>query len=229
MSEQNRDPNEKNAEGGLFSDEYEAPKKENPYLKKNREKAKAEKAPKPPREESLREEPRREKPTKSDAPSAEAQAEITADHAADDGRGYTHKRTFSDWIFEHIKLIASIATVLVVLSLVLITDVVGMVEDLIVQSQQADREEISLNYVKGLTEKSAPITWSDLEKFRRDESKANDTLTWMLSVKGTAYEVWISGVSTSRAPTYVYLYDMKTGDRMVLGVDNFDEFIAAHP
>ena len=31
--------NEQN--GGLFSDEYEAPKRENPYLKKNREKAKA--------------------------------------------------------------------------------------------------------------------------------------------------------------------------------------------
>ena len=30
-------------EGGLFSEEYEAPKRENPYLKKNREKAKAEK------------------------------------------------------------------------------------------------------------------------------------------------------------------------------------------
>ena len=37
--------NEQN--GGLFSDEYETPKRENPYLKKNREKAKAEKAPKP--------------------------------------------------------------------------------------------------------------------------------------------------------------------------------------
>ena len=36
--------NEQN--GGLFSDEYEAPKRENPYLKKNREKAKAEKAEK---------------------------------------------------------------------------------------------------------------------------------------------------------------------------------------
>ena len=148
---------------------------------------------------------------------------------AEDGRGYTHKRTFSDWMFEHVKIIASIATILVVLALVLITDVVDVVEDLVLQSQQADREEISLNYVKGLTEKSAPISWTDLEKFRRDESKADDSVTWMLPVKDTAYEVWISGVSTSRAPTYVYLYDMKTGDRMVLGQDSFDAFIGAHP
>ena len=225
MNENNLDQNHQQdqnggaSDGGLFSDDYETPKKENPYLKKNREKAAAKVAqgaaqeshPKPVREKRM----------------ASVEAEPSA--GADDGRGYTHKRTFSDWIFEHVKLIATIATVLVVLSLVLITDVVGMVEDLIVQSQQADKEEVSLTYVKGLTEKASPITWTDLEKYRRDESKADDSVTWMLSVKGTSYEVWISGVSTSRPPTYVYLYDMKTGDRMALGADNFDEFIGAHP
>ena len=216
MSGNNPDQMDQNAEGGLFSDDYEAPKKENPYLKKNREKVRT--------EERAHKAPAVTKPQriKSETPSA-------VPDPAEGGQGYTHKRTFSDWLFEHIKLIAAIATVLVVLSLVLITDVVGVVEDLILQSQQADREELSLSYVKGLTEKSTPITWTDLEKYRRDESKADGTLTWMLSVKGTAYEVWISGVSTSRPPTYVYLYDMKTGDRMSLGGDDFDAFIAAHP
>ena len=200
MSENNRD------QENLFSDEYATPKKENPYLKKNREKARSTPDPEPA--------PRRVRKSKP---------------AADDGAGYVHKRTFSDWIFEHIKLIASLATILVVLSLVLITDVVSVVEDLVTQSQQADREEITLTYVKGLTEKSVPIAWSDLERYRRDESKAEGTVTWMLTVEGTAYEVWISGVDTAHAPTYVYLYDMKTGDRMILGSDNFDEFMEAHP
>ena len=208
-NQQNRDQNQE----GLFSDDYEAPKRENPYLKKNREKAKAEKAPKPAK-------PKREKPI-SPVPAED----VTEDTAEE---GYVRKRTFSDWMFEHVKLIATIATVLVVLSLVLITDVVGMVEDLIVQSQQADKEELTLTYVKGLSEKSAPITWSDLDQFRRDESAADGSVTWMISVKGGAYEVWISGVSTSKQPTYVYLFDMKTGDRMILGQDNFDAFIQSH-
>ena len=138
------------------------------------------------------------------------------------------KRTFSDWMFEHVKLIAAIATILVVLSLVLITDVVDIVEDMITQSQQAEKEELTLTYVKGLSEKTGPVTWSDLDRFRRKESKSSNSVTWMVAVKGTTYEVWISGVSTTKTPTYVYLFDLKTGDRMVLGADDFDAFIEAH-
>lgn len=208
MSENDRKPNNDQTEGGLFSDDYETSKRENPYLKKNREKAKAERAPKP-------EKPKREKT-----------AEIREE--PEDGEGYTRKRTFSDWMFEHVKLIATIATVLVVLALVLITDVVSVVEDLITQSEQADKEEITLLYVQGLSEKATPITWSDLDKFRRDESNADDSITWMLSVEGTSYEVWISGTSISKQPVYVYLFDMKTGDRMILGEDNFEAFIESH-
>ncbi len=204
MSDSDRNQNEND---GLFTEDYEAPKKENPYLKKNREKAKAEKAPK------------REKPARA--------ADVTDISPADED-DYTRKRTFSDWMFEHVKLIAAIATVLVVLALVLITDVVDVVEDLITQSQQADKEELTLLYVQGLSEKSTPITWSDLSKFRRDETRADDSITWMVSVKGTSYEVWISGVDTTRQPLYVYLYDMKTGDRMILGEENFEAFIEAH-
>jgi hypothetical protein len=151
-----------------------------------------------------------------------------ADEREDMPPAFRRKRTFSDWMFEHVKLIAAIDTVLVLLSLVLITDVVDIVEDLITQSQQAEREEVTLTYVKGLSEKASPVTWSDLERFRRDESKANGTITWMLSVKGTSYEVWISGVSTTKSPTYVYLFDLNTGDRMILGEDDFDAFIEAH-
>ena len=182
MSDNRDDRNDRNDrnEGGFFSEDYEAPKRENPYLKKNREKAKAEKASKP----------KREKP---------ASSRQTTD--ASDGEGYVRRRTFSDWMFEHVKLVATVATILVVLSLVLITDVVGVVENLITQSQQADKAEITLTYVQGLSEKSSPVTWDDLAKFRRDESKAQDSVTWMLSVQGGQYELWISGVSTERMPT----------------------------
>ena len=201
---QNENPNEG---GGLFSDDYEAPKRENPYLKKNREKAKAEKKqakqaqmPVPPREE------------------------VTAVEESESPR----RKSFSDWMFEHVRVIAALATVVVVLSLVLITDVVSIVENMVTQSQQADKEELTLNYVKGLTEKSTPITWADLQKFRYDSTDAKGSITWMLPVKGTSFELWISGVSTDKPPVYVYLYDMRTGDRLVIGEEDFDTFIQEH-
>ena len=144
------------------------------------------------------------------------------------GKGYVRKRTFSDWMFEHVKLIATIATIMVVLSLVLITDVVSIVENAVTRSEQAAKEEITLTYVKGLSEMGQPITWKNLERFRRDETKAKDSVTWMLSVDGTNYELWISGYSTAKPPVYVYLFDMRTGDRLVLGEEDLDAFIEEH-
>ena len=212
----------KEQNGGLFSDEYEAPKRENPYLKKNRDKAKAEKT-----------KAKKEKPAEVESPyvAVEDKPLYTEDQPAPapaEGEGYVRKRTFSDWMFEHVKLIATVATILVVLSLVLITDVVGIVERIITQTQQADKEEITLTYVKGLSEMSQPISWQNLDKFRRDETKATDSVTWMLKVEGTDYELWVSGVSTEKPPVYVYLFDMKTGDRLILGEEDFDAFIESH-
>ena len=207
--------NENNEQNGLFSEEYETPKRENPYLKKNRTKVKEEKKT----EEALSPYvPVEDKPVTPQRQSADEDRAV----------GYTHKRTFSDWMFEHVKLIATIATIIVVLSLVLITDVVSIVENLITQTQQADREEITLTYVKGLSEMSQPITWQNVDKFKRRESKAQDSVTWMLTVAGTDYELWVSGVSTVTSPVYVYLYDMNTGDRLVLGEEDFDTFIEEH-
>lgn len=206
-----------NEGGGLFSDDYEAPKRENPYLKKNREKAKAEKKQAkqaqmaaPPREEFTAV----EEPTPRISPVEEGES--------------PRRKSFSDWMFEHVRVIAALATVVVVLSLVLITDVVSIVENMVTQSQQADKEELTLNYVKGLTEKSTPITWADLQKFRYDSTDAKGSITWMLPVKGTSFELWISGVSTDKPPVYIYLYDMRTGDRLVIGEEDFDTFIQEH-
>ena len=219
--------NENNEQNGLFSEEYEAPKRENPYLKKNRDKAKAEKAPKPPKEKKT-------KPAEAESPYVATEdkplypVDQPAPAPAREEGGYVRKRTFSDWMFEHVKLIATIATILVVLSLVLITDVVGVVERIITQTQQADKEAITLTYVKGLSELGQPITWEHLDKFRRDETGGKDSVTWMLEVEGTDYELWVSGVSTEKPPVYVYLFHMRTGDRLVLGEEDFDAFIESH-
>lgn len=215
-----------NEQNGLFSEDYETPKRENPYLKKNREKAKAEK---PKREKKPRQTESPYVPVE-DKPAATTPAYDATPAYDDPDRevGYTHKRTFSDWMFEHVKLIATIATILVVLSLVLITDVVSIVENMVTQNQQADKEEITLTYVKGLSEMSQPITWQNLDKFVRDETKAKDSVTWMIPVKGTEYELWVSGYSTDKPPVYAYLYDMRTGDRLVLGEEDFDTFIEEH-
>ena len=131
-------------------------------------------------------------------------------------------------MFEHVKLIATIATVIVVLSLVLITDVVDIVENVITQVQQGDKEDLTLNYVKGLSEMGDSITWQHLDKFKRNETKVQDSVTWKIPVEGTDYVVWISGVSTDKPPVYVYLYD-GDGDRLVLGEEDFDAFIESHP
>ena len=215
--------NENNEQNGLFSEEYEAPKRENPYLKKNRDKAKAEKT------KAIK-----EKPAEAESPyvAAEDKPLYPVDQpvsapAREEG-GYVHKRTFSDWMFEHVKLIASIATILVVLSLVLITDVVGIVENLITQSQQADSEAISLNYIYGLTQKSEPIQWRDFEKFRHEVSKADDSVTWKLEVGDTQYELWVSGADMNKPPSDIWLIDWNTGDRMTLGEDDLEQFLAEH-
>lgn len=220
--------NEQN--GGLFSDEYEAPKRENPYLKKNRDKAKAEKAPKPPKEKKSKAAPEPESPyvAVEDKPLYPEEKRPVATPAREEGEGYVRKRTFSDWMFEHVKLIATIATILVVLSLVLITDVVGIVEKLITQSQQADSEAISLNYIYGLTQKSEPIQWRDFEKFRHEVSQADDSVTWKLEVGDTQYELWVSGADVNNPPSDIWLIDWNTGDRMTLGEDDLEQFLAEH-
>ena len=198
--------NDNHQQNGFFSDDYIPPKRENPYLKKNRSKDK-------PKDIPAREDARPQKPPKA----SEAKRERSA-----------RKRSFSDWMFEHVKLIAAIATILVVLSLVLITDVVGAVENAIEKSKQADKQEITLTYVEGLSELGEPISWKHLERFRRDESTAKDAVTWMLPVKGTDFELWISGYNTDTLPIYVYLFDMGTGDRLVLGDGDFEEFVEQH-
>ena len=192
-------------------------------------------------EATLKDEEERHAPKEKKAKSAEAESPYVATEdkplypveqpvpaPAHEEGGYVRKRTFSDWMFEHVKLIATIATILVVLSLVLITDVVGVVERIITQTQQADSEAISLTYIYGLTQKSEPIQWRDFEKFRHKVSKADDSVTWKLEVGDTQYELWVSGADMSKPPSDIWLIDWNTGDRMILGEDDLEQFLAEH-
>ncbi len=217
------------------------PSGKNPYLKKNREKAAAEaakaeasRAQKGAREEAKRqkkaEAARRARGVMDESTADKSVADKPAEGAPDDTTGgYKRRRTFSDFMFEHVKLITAIVTACLILSLVVITDVVSIVENLITQSQQADKAYITLNYVEGMTKLAEPITWGHVSRFRRDTNATKASMTWVLEVEGTSYEVWISGTDISHAPTYVRLYDMKTGDYMDLNKDDFDAFIAEHP
>ncbi len=202
------------------SDEANLPKRENPYLKKKREKA--------------------ERASKREATPADVSADpfvydstpapvVTPGESLPDETDKPSRGRLSNFFFEHVKLITAILTVCVVISLVLITDVVGIIRNASEKQEQESREKVSLLYVEGLSLKSSPITWSDLGIYRRETMDAKDSVTWVLPVEGTHYEVWISGVAVNKAPAYVYLFDMKTGDHMDLNEDNFAAFIDAHP
>lgn len=140
------------------------------------------------------------------------------------------RRTLSDFLFEHVKLITALITIVVVISLVVATDVASLVENWMIRSEQVGKKPLSLTYVEGLTKKSGPITWADFEDFiRYNQSEAKNSITWFFKVEGTPYEIWISGVSTDQAPTYVKLFDMTTGGEMDLAKGNLDQFMKENP
>lgn len=220
-------------EGGLFSDDYEIPKRENPYKKKKKtEQAEDKAAASVPAEDKLRE-VKRENPYKRKPKRMKVVYESTESREAppvDDSRAFqdsdgTHlpkyEKSFgdrwNDFIFNHIKLICFIGGVIVVLLFISAPAIYYGIQDAREQAEQEAKDPLTLNYVKGLADKSTPITWSDLVSFSYDETDASDSVTWMFKVQDTDFEVWISGTNTQKLPTYVRLYDMKTGDMVDLG------------
>ncbi len=214
MNSSNRDNETERPESeseGLFSDPSPV-KRENPYLRKNREKAvKADKTPKPKKEVSPR-------PVNSEGGNDPVEEEA-------------RKRTFSDFMFEHVKLITAVATCLVILSLVIITDVTGWVEDIRLKQEQKDKTPLTLAHVRALCDRGQNIVWSDMTGYARyDAESVEDSITWKFKVNNTGLanaelEIWMSGVDTAHAPTYVYLYDLMSGERIDLNKDNLDLFL----
>ncbi len=230
MNEPNRDQENKLTEvesDGLFPSEPET-RRENPYLRKNREKAaqaaKAEKA----------KQKKEKKPRSAVEPPADAQ-ESTKDPSPnpiqDPDDTPARRRTFSDFIFEHIKLITAVLTCLCILSLVIITDVTGWVEDIKMKQEQKDKMPLSLAHVRALCDRGQNIIWSDMTAYVRFDTDVTDTsVTWKFKVvntdlKNAELELWISGVNTALTPSYVYLYDLMSGERIDLNKENLDLFL----
>ncbi len=232
-------------EGGLFSDDYEIPKRENPYKKKKKpdpteDRAAAYVSAEDKPLETKRENPYKRKspphkPVKSEADTEGREApQISNDHTYRDQHGVhleRHEKSlkdrWDDFIFNHVKLICFIGGVIVLLLFISAPAIYYGIQDAREQAEQEAKEPLTMNYVRGLSDKASPITWSDLVSFPYDETIASDSVTWMIKVKDTDFEVWISGVSTQKLPTYVYLYDMGTGDRVDLseGLVKLEKFL----
>lgn len=224
-------------EGGLFSDGFEVPKRENPYKKKKKPDSTDDRAAAYVHSEDRTAEIKRENPyRRRSSATASGIQENTSDGTeereappVDESRAYrdrngthlpTHEKSlrerWSDFIFSHVKLICFIGGVILLLLFISAPAIYYGVRDAREQAEQESKAPLTLDYVMGLADKSEPITWQDLVSFPYDETVASDSVTWMLKVKNTDYEVWISGVSTRNLPTYVYLYDMRTGDKVDL-------------
>lgn len=220
-------------EGGLFSDDYEIPKRENPYKKK---KPTPEESADPPRKvKKKKAEDKQEVSSPMDKVEDRPAPPLNESFLTEDEEGIhmpardrSFKESWDGFIFNHVKLICFICGVIIFLLFVSAPAIYYGVQDAREQAEQNAKDPLTLNYVKGLADKSSPITWSDLVSFPYDETDASDSVTWMLKIQGTSYEVWISGTSTQTLPTYVHLYDMRTGDMVDLekGLAEVERFLA---
>ena len=138
---------------------------------------------------------------------------------------YAFKETVAQFLSEHARLLAAIATVLVILTLICFVDIKEVIDSVTDMVEEVIYQPITMEYVHALNEKSGPIMWEDLQKFRHRESVGSDSITWRITVEGGAYEVWISGTSTVDDPKYVYLYHMDSGKRMDLNKDDLLAFL----
>ena len=233
-------------EGGLFSDDYEIPKRENPYKKKKKPDPTEDRAAAYVPTEDKPRETKRENPYKRQSSTPEP-VKVEADAEGREAPPVDHARIYQDhrgvhlekqesslkdrwdnFIFNHVKLICFIGGVIAVLLFIAAPAIYYGVQDAREQAEQEAKDPLTMNYVKGLADKSEPITWRDLVSFPYDETIASDSVTWMIKVKDTDFEVWISGVSTQTLPTYVYLYDMRTGDKADLteGLAELERFLS---
>lgn len=239
------DANE-NREGGLFSDDYEIPKRENPYKKKKKTEQTEDKADAYVHCEDHPVEAKRENPYKRKTPTSRP-AKTAVDDEDRELQSQSASRTYHDrdgvhlekyekslkdrwdeFIFNHVKLICFIGGVVFLLLFISAPAIYYGIQDAREQAEQETKDPLTMNYVKGLADKTEPITWSDLVSFPYDETSSSDSITWMIKVEDTEYEIWISGANTRNLPTYVYLFDMRTGDKVDLtqGLTELERFLA---
>ncbi len=205
--------------GGLFSDDYIPPKRENPYKKKKKI------TPAPVVEDN---------PPADVWDTDRGFAPMDEPADADGGESAPRKKPlkdrFDDFMFAHVKLMVFIAGVTVVVMLLgpfSVFRIAEWVEDAQKQSEMQDKGVMSLTYVKGLCRKDSPITWNDVEKFYYEDRSSDTYCTWIIPVE-EGYEVWVGGGSTKKLPDYVAMYDSSTGRKVSLteGVPALEAFLS---
>ncbi len=226
-------------EGGLFSDDYEVPKRENPYKKKKKD-------TKDPAAAYLREEdepiePKRENPYLSKSkkkhthkapeessedlgenreapPIDESRVTLDRDGAHLERRKLPIKERWNNFVFAHVKLICFIGGVILLLLFISAPAIYYGIQDAHEEAEKESKESLTFTYIQGLADRAEPPTWQDFENFYYKEQLNENGLTWFVPVgEDDRFEVWISGVSTTRRPAYVYLYDFDTGAKADLG------------
>ncbi len=99
-----------------------------------------------------------------------------------------------------------------------------------------DKQTITLDYVRGLSEKGDGIVWKDFSNFNyvnasyeyRDKNGNKKTyIKREYYLDGDTYCVWVGGRSAEGSPEYVYLIDTKNGRSTDIRKSNIDEFIKA--
>ncbi len=236
-------------EGGLFSDDYEVPKRENPYKKKKKETEDT--AAAYLREEdgpvgSKRENPylNRSKKKQKGTTATEAENVIEEDREAPpidesrvtldkdgahlEGRKIPLKERWNNFIFAHVKLICFIGGVILVLLFISAPAIYYGIQDAHEAAEKEAKEPLTFTYIQGLADRAEPPTWKDFEKFYYKEEVNENGVTWFVPVEdGNRFEIWISGASTNLRPLYVHLYDFDTGAEADLtkGLADLEEFL----
>lgn len=197
-------------EGGLFSDDYEIPKRENPYKKKKKDPEDRAAAYVPAEDkpaEARQENPymRKQKEIDSPAPS------VTASSGAARRSGVYQRSLrdrWSDFMFAHVKLICFIGGVIVVLLFIAAPAIYYGIQDAREQAEIESKDPLTMNYVKGLADKTEPITWSDFSRFYYEEQIRSTGISWTIPVgEDGRYFIIVGGGSTQNLPETVFLYD----------------------
>ena len=197
-------PNDQREE--LFADSTTPQKRENPYKKKK-------KTPPPkPTEIEVEDVGEEDAPTPQTSPRKSL------------------KDRWDDFIFAHVKLIVFIVGVTVVVMLLgpfSVFRIAEWVQDAKEQAEMAEKDALTVQYVRGLCDKAEPITWRDFEPFYYEDRSSSKYCTWIIPVEGQ-YEVWIGGADTNKMPDYVTMYSSTTGEKVELteGLFTLDEFLA---
>ena len=234
-------------EGGLFSDDYEIPKRENPYKKKKKDTEdpaaaylREEDAPVAPKRENPYLSKAKRKKNPIEAPTEEVEEDreappvdesrVTRDENGShiEKRKLPLKERWNNFIFSHVKLICFIGGVILLLLFISAPAIYYGIRDAHEETQKETKEPLTFTYVQGLTERAESPTWQDFEKFYYKEQLNENGLTWFVPIGDDGrFEVWISGVSTSQRPVYVYLYDFDTGAEADLckGSAEFEAFL----